>query len=92
MLLTIRASAAPVGRFPLLAVLLYVADEHPTTVAGARPLQASVVRLYGVVIVVMGCTYLCPQSLIPSVGRAPGCAYTCGAVSLSDALIVLHVY
>src|SRR5215203_6554852 len=30
-----RAAAASVGGFPLLAVLVYVADEHPAAVAGA---------------------------------------------------------
>jgi hypothetical protein len=30
----IRAAAAPVGGFPLLAVLVYVADEHPAFEAG----------------------------------------------------------
>jgi len=35
-------------------VLVHVADEHPTIYAGVRALQASVVGLYGIVIVVMG--------------------------------------
>jgi hypothetical protein len=34
-------------------VLVYVADEHPAFEATAGTLQASVVRLYGLVIVVM---------------------------------------
>jgi hypothetical protein len=45
---------AGVGGFSLLAVLVYVADEYPAFEAGTRTLQASVVRLYAVVIVVMG--------------------------------------
>jgi hypothetical protein len=49
----IGATAAPVGGFPLLAVLVYVADEYPAFEAGAETLKAGVVRLYGVVIVVM---------------------------------------
>ena len=31
-----RAAAAPVGGFPLLAVLVYVADKHPAVYAGYR--------------------------------------------------------
>jgi len=31
-------SAAAIGGFPLLAVLVYVADEHPTSYAGAGTL------------------------------------------------------
>jgi hypothetical protein len=52
----IRATAAVVGRLPLLAVLVYVANEHPAVYAGvgAQTLEASVVRLHGFVIVVMG--------------------------------------
>ena len=46
----IRAAAAAVGCFPLLAVLVYVADEHPALKAGAGALEAGVVRLYGVVV------------------------------------------
>jgi hypothetical protein len=34
----IRAAAAPVGGFPLFAVLVYVADEHPAFKAGAGAL------------------------------------------------------
>ena len=30
----IRAAAAPIGGFPLLAVLVHVADEHPAAYAG----------------------------------------------------------
>src|SRR5215211_7435722 len=49
------AAAARVGGFPLLAVLVYVADEHPAIYAraGTQPLEARVVRLYGVVVVVI---------------------------------------
>ena len=38
----IRAATAVVGGFPLLAALVYVADEHPALYAGAGMLQASV--------------------------------------------------
>src|SRR5215204_928902 len=63
-LAAIRAAAAPVGGFPLLAVLVYVANKHPIIYAGAGTLQASVVRLYGVVVIVsgwvrVGCARLC---------------------------------
>src|SRR5215213_11029710 len=44
----IRAAAAPVRGFSLLAVLVYVSDEHPAVYTGAGTLKASVVRLYGV--------------------------------------------
>ena len=47
----IRAAAAGVGGFSLLAVLVYVADEYTTLKTCAGTLQASVVGLYGVVIV-----------------------------------------
>jgi hypothetical protein len=40
-----RATAAGVGGFSLLAVLVCVADENPTAYAGTWTLQASVVRL-----------------------------------------------
>ena len=40
-----RATAAGVGDFSLLAVLVYVADEYPACEAGAGTLKASVVRL-----------------------------------------------
>ena len=32
-------SAAPIGRFPLLAIVVYVADEHPAVYAGAGNLR-----------------------------------------------------
>ena len=51
-LYAIRAAAAGVGGFPLLAKLVYVADEYPTLKTRAGTLKASVVRLYGVVVVV----------------------------------------
>jgi hypothetical protein len=66
-----RAMAAGVGCFPLLAVLVFVADEHPTFEATAGPLQASVVSLYGVVMV-MGVTLVVSTVCILSVGRVPG--------------------
>ena len=36
---TIRAAPTPVGGFPLLAVLVHVADEHPAVCAGAGNLR-----------------------------------------------------
>ena len=59
----IRATAATVGGFPLLAVFVYVADEHPAANAGAWTLEAGVVGLYGVVIVVEGVYPWCVHSL-----------------------------
>src|SRR5215203_4885209 len=94
-----RATTAWVGGYSLLAVFVYVADEHPTTHAGvgAKALQAGVVRLYSVVVIVsgwvrLGCARLCGvHSERPSsVGRAPGCSYTCGAISFSLAHVVSH--
>jgi len=69
------ATTAGVGGFPLLAVLVYVADEYPTFYAGTRTLQASVVRLYGVVVIFgrwmrVGCARLCGVHEAPS--RGPG--------------------
>jgi hypothetical protein len=63
-LAAIRAAAARVGGFSLLAVLVYVADEHPAIEAGTWPLEASVVNLYGVVVIRgrwarVGCAKLC---------------------------------
>jgi hypothetical protein len=57
------AATAAVRDFSLLAVLVCVADEHPAAYAGAQPLQASVVRLYSVVVIVgrwvrVGCARL----------------------------------
>ena|SRR5215216_6405062 len=46
-----RATAAQVGRFALLTVLVYVADEHPAARACVEALKAGVMGLYGVVIV-----------------------------------------
>ena len=34
MLLSVRAAATAVGGFPLLAVLIYIANEHPAAYAG----------------------------------------------------------
>jgi hypothetical protein len=48
--LAIRATAASVGDFSLLAILVHVADEYPAFEAGAGTLQTSVVGLYGVVV------------------------------------------
>jgi hypothetical protein len=49
-----RAAATEVGGIPLLAMLVYVADEHQAFKAGTRTLQARVVRLYGFVVIVSG--------------------------------------
>jgi hypothetical protein len=46
------ATLAPIGCLSLLAVLVYVPDEHPAAKAGAGTLEAGIVSLYGVVIVV----------------------------------------
>jgi hypothetical protein len=48
------AATTPVGGFSLLAVFVYVADEHPALVAGVGPPEAGVVRLYGVVLMLGG--------------------------------------
>jgi hypothetical protein len=64
--------AAAVGGFPLLAVLVYVADEHPAAYAGVGALQAGVVGLYGVVMILggwvrVGCARLCSvHSSVPT--------------------------
>jgi hypothetical protein len=46
-------SVAPKGRFPLLAVLVYIADEYPAVYARveAQALETGVVSLYGVVLI-----------------------------------------
>jgi hypothetical protein len=59
-----RATAASVGGFSLLAVLVDVADEYPAFEAGTGTLQASVVSFYGVVVILsgwvrVGCARLC---------------------------------
>jgi hypothetical protein len=59
-----RAAAATVGGFPLLAALVCVADEYPTLKTRAGTLQASVMRLYSVVVILgrwvrVGCARLC---------------------------------
>jgi hypothetical protein len=51
---TYVAAPAAVGCFPLLAVFVYVADEHPAFYTGARTLEAGAVRLYGVVLMLGG--------------------------------------
>src|SRR5918993_4433556 len=74
----ICATAATVGGFPLLAVLIYVADEYPAFEAGTRTLQAGVVRFYGVVVILsgwvrMGCARLCGVHWGPfPLGQVPG--------------------
>jgi hypothetical protein len=50
----IRATMTDVECFSLLAVLVYVADEHPALKASAWPFEASVVRLYSVVVILGG--------------------------------------
>jgi len=88
----IRATAAGVGVFSLLAVLVYIADEYPAAYAraGAQALEASIVRLYVVLKIVgcffggwaRGCARLSGVHKQLLMGRAPGCANTCGAISL----------
>ena len=72
------------------------AKEHPAFEASTWTLQASVVSLYGVVMILSGwvcvgcarlwCVHWGPFPL----GRVPGCCCTCGAISLSDACIVQY--
>ena len=67
----IRTTAAGVARFPLLAILVYVADEHPAFKAGAGTLQAGVVSLYSVVLLLgrwvrVGYARLCGVHRAPS--------------------------
>jgi hypothetical protein len=52
----ICAPAAGVGRFSLLAVLVYVADVNPPVYAGVgtQALKTGVVRFYGVVVILSG--------------------------------------
>jgi hypothetical protein len=50
----IRAATARVGGFPLLAILVYVADEYPAANACVGALEAGIVRLYGVVVILDG--------------------------------------
>jgi hypothetical protein len=74
-LAAIRAAAAWVGGFPLLAVLVYVADEYPAFDAGTGTLQAGVVSLYGVVVLLgrwvrVWCARLCGVHEAPP--RGPG--------------------
>ena len=64
------------------------AKEHPAVHAGVGALEASVVRLYGVVFMVVGCTLGLSTVCNLSVGRVPGCATTCGAIPLSGVLIL----
>ena len=69
------ATAAAIGRLPLLAVLVYVADEHPARVAGAGTLEAGVVGFYGVVVILggwvsAGCARLLYGHEVPP--RGPG--------------------
>jgi hypothetical protein len=49
-----RATTAGVGGFHLLAKLVYVANENPAIEAGTGTLQTSVMRLYGVVLLLGG--------------------------------------
>jgi hypothetical protein len=49
-----RAAATAVGDFPLLAILVYVADEYPAAYTCVGAFQAGVMRLYGVVVILGG--------------------------------------
>src|SRR5215213_6865620 len=71
------AAAARQTLNSLLAVLVYVADEHPAIEAGAGTLKASVVRLYSVIVILsrwvrMGCARLCGVHEAPPRGPGPG--------------------
>ena len=86
----IRTATAGVGGFPLLTMLVYVANEHPAFEAGARTLQASVVGLYGVVVVLsrwvrVGCARLCSVHSVPPipVGQVPRISAPAGPLSVS---------
>jgi hypothetical protein len=87
----ICATTAPVGSFPLLAVLVFVADEYPALKTRAGTLQASVVGLYGVVIVVVGVYPRCVHSLHPFCGPGSGVLpHLRGHFSLSGDYIILQ--
>ena len=97
----ICAPAAGVGRFSLLAILVYVADEDPAVCAGvgAQALETGVVRLYSVVVILsgwvrVGCARLFGVHSEPpsSVGQVPGCSNTCGTTSLFDTLIIRYCF
>jgi hypothetical protein len=84
----IRATMTDVECFSLLAVLVYVADEHPALKASAWPFEASVVRLYSVVVILagwvrVGCARLCGVHRAPSLwaGLREMCRLR-GAISL----------
>jgi hypothetical protein len=89
-----RARTAGVESFPLLAVLVYVADEHPAFEAGAGTLKASVVCLYRVVVILgrwvrVGCARLCGVHRAPPCGPGSGvCYHLRGHLSLSNAHIL----
>src|SRR5215204_1792158 len=72
-----RATAAPMGRFPLFVVLIHVADEHPAFKAGTRTLQTSIVCLYSVILLLngwlrAGCARLLYGHEVPPRGPDPG--------------------
>jgi hypothetical protein len=76
-------------------VLDKMPDVDDALVAGVGTLEASVMRLYGVVAILsgwvrVGCARLCGVHSFTSfpVGRVPGSGYSCGANSLSDAIII----
>jgi hypothetical protein len=98
----IRAAAAGhalVLDDPAIKVMLRldnVAKEHPAIYAGTGTLQASVVRLYGVVVLLsgwacMGYARLCGVHRAPSLwARSRAVTWRCsaGATSLSDTIII----
>ena len=88
----ICAAVATVGGFPLLAVLVYVADKHPAFEATAGTLKAGVVCLYGVLImvmvaiVVMGVYPICVHSPNPFCGPGSGVSLAPAGPSLYPTL------
>ena len=93
---TIRAAPTRVGGFRLLAMLVYVADEYSTLETRAGTLKASVVCLYGIVLILggwvrVGCARLSGVHRGSSLwARSRAVTWRCsaGATSLSDTIII----